>query len=102
MAFLGGVGELMKKGPTVWMVVHIAVDFHAPAPFPGGIDSALGIAGFSRSSCRFNQAIFAGRTCLATAASVNVLVDRKSGRATPIPADLRRDLSQRRRERDRG
>lgn len=101
MAFLGGVKELMKKGPTVWMVVHIEVDFHAPAPFPGGIDCALGIAGFSRSSCRFNQAILAGQTCLATAASVNVLVDRKSGRAIPIPADLRRDLSQRRGKRDR-
>ena len=78
---------LMPDGVT-WIMVRLDMHFRAELRWPGTIDMGLGVVKFGRSSVTFDQVVFSGDNCVASARSVSVLLDEATRKPTALTADI--------------
>ena len=74
---------LMPEG-LAWMLVRLDIHFRAELRWPGSIELELGVAKLGRTSATFDQVVFSQGKCVASAQSVNVLIDANSRKPTPL------------------
>lgn len=79
---------LMPDG-LIWTLAQITIDYLGEMHWPGTVEIGIGLASLGRASATFEQAIFFEGRCAATARAVNVLVDTKTRRPTPITDEIR-------------
>ena len=73
---------------TEYALVRAVIDFLSEMRWPGVADIGTAITRVGTSSLTFAQAVFVGDTCTATGENTVVLVDAKTRRPTPFPAEL--------------
>lgn len=80
---------------TRWTVVvaRLVTDFRAQLNFPAEIRVGVRIRRIGNTSVTMGLAVFDGDRCAATQEAVMVLVDKASGKPTPVPDDLRAGLA---------
>ena len=78
---------LMPDGVT-WIMVRLDMHFRAELRWPGTIDMGLGVVKFGRTSVTFDQVVFSGDNCVASARSVSVLLDEATRKPTALTADI--------------
>ena len=78
-------------GPIVPFTVENGCRFHAPVRFPGPVECGLRVARIGTSSVRYELGLFTRDSDSVSAAAyfVDVFVDAKTERPTPLPDDLR-------------
>ena len=82
---------LMPPG-LAWIMVRLDIHFRAELRWPGKIEMGLGVAKFGRTSVTFDQVVFSGGTCVASAQSVSVLIDDNTRKPTPLTAEIVRNF----------
>jgi acyl-CoA thioester hydrolase len=87
---------LMPEG-LAWMLVRLDIHFRAELRWPGTIELGLGLSKFGRTSVTFDQVVFSAGKCVASAQSINVLIDESSRRPTPLTAEIIENLQRWRR-----
>lgn len=78
---------LMPPG-IAWIMVRLDIHFRAELRWPGTIELGLGVTKFGRTSVSFEQVVFSGGKCVASAQSVSVLLDEKTRKPTPLTAEI--------------
>jgi acyl-CoA thioester hydrolase len=78
---------LMPDGVT-WIMVRLDIHFRAELHWPGTIELGLGVVKFGRTSVTFDQVVFSGSTCVASARSVSVLLDEVTRKPTPLTPEI--------------
>ena len=78
---------LIPKGLS-WMMVRLDMHFRAELKWPSRIEMGLGLRKFGRTSVTFDQVVFCGGTCVASAQTTTVLVDEATRKPAPLPAEL--------------
>ena len=71
-----------------WMLVRLDIHFRSELRWPGSIEMGLGVAKLGRTSVTFDQVVFSEGKCVATAQSVNVLIDENTRKPTPLTAEI--------------
>ena len=82
---------LMPEG-LAWIMARLDIHFHAELRWPGTIELGLGLAKFGRTSVTFDQVVFSNGRCVASALSVNVLIDENTRKPTPLTAEIVRNF----------
>jgi acyl-CoA thioester hydrolase len=75
-----------------WVMVRLDMHFRAELHWPGQIELGLGVVNFGRTSVTFEQVVFCEGKCIASAQSVNVLIDEATRKPTPMTAEIRANL----------
>jgi acyl-CoA thioester hydrolase len=78
----------LKPQGLTWVMVRLDMHFRAELRWPATIELGLGVARLGRTSVTFDQVVFSGPTCIASAQSVNVLIDETTRKPTPLTAEL--------------
>jgi acyl-CoA thioester hydrolase len=78
---------LMPPG-LAWIMVRLDIHFRAELRWPGTIEMGLGVARFGRTSVTFDQGVFSGGKCVASAQSVTVLIDETTRKPTPLTGEI--------------
>src|ERR1700716_793534 len=78
---------LMPEGVT-WIMVRLDMHFRAELRWPGTIEMGLGVVKFGRTSVTFDQVVFSGDICVASAQSVTVLIDESTRKPTPLTTEI--------------
>jgi acyl-CoA thioester hydrolase len=78
---------LIPKGLS-WMMVRLDMHFRAELKWPSRIEMGLGLCKFGRTSVTFDQVVFCGGTCVASAQTTTVLIDEATRKPTPLTAEL--------------
>jgi acyl-CoA thioester hydrolase len=78
----------LKPQGLTWVMVRLDMHFRAELHWPGQIELGLGVARLGRTSVTFDQVVFSGGACVASAQSVNVLIDETTRKPTPLTADI--------------
>ena len=71
-----------------WMMVRLDMHFRAELRWPGQIEMGLGLVKFGRTSVTFDQVVFSGDVCVASARSVSVLLDEATRKPTALTSDI--------------
>ena len=74
---------LMPAG-IAWIMVRLDMHVRAELRWPGTIEMGLGVVKFGRTSVTFDQVVFSGGVCVASARSVSVLLDEATRKPTPL------------------
>ena len=82
---------LMPPG-LAWIMVQLDIHFRAELRWPGTIEMGLGLVKFGRTSVTFDQVVFSGGKCVASAQAVTVLIDEASRKPMPLTAEIVRNL----------
>lgn len=82
---------LMPEG-FAWIMVRLDIHFRAELRWPGTIELGLGVSKFGRTSVTFEQVVFSGGKCIASANSVSVLLDEATRKPTPLTAEIIRSF----------
>jgi len=82
---------LMPPG-LAWIMVQLDIHFRAELRWPGQIEMGLGLVKFGRTSVTFDQVVFSGGKCVASAQAVTVLIDEASRKPMPLTAEIVRNL----------
>jgi acyl-CoA thioester hydrolase len=72
-----------------WVMVRLDMHFRAELHWPSQIELGLGVVKFGRTSVTFEQVVFCEGKCIASAQSVNVLIDEATRKPTPMTAEIR-------------
>jgi acyl-CoA thioester hydrolase len=67
-----------------WILVRLDIHFRAELHWPGSIELGLGVTKLGRTSTTFEQVVFSGGKCVASAQSVTVLIDDRTRKPTPL------------------
>ena len=78
---------LMPDGVT-WIMVRLDIHFRAELRWPGTIELGLGVAKFGRTSVTFDQVVFSGGTCVASAQSVSVLLEEATRKPMALTEEI--------------
>jgi acyl-CoA thioester hydrolase len=78
---------LMPEG-LAWIMVRLDIHFRAELHWPATIELGLGVSKFGRTSVTFDQVVFSAGRCVASAQSVNVLIDEVSRKPTPLTPEI--------------
>jgi len=78
---------LMPPG-IAWIMVRLDIHFRAELRWPGTIELGLGVTKFGRTSVTFEQVVFSGGKCVASAQSVSVLLDETTRKPTPLTPEI--------------
>jgi acyl-CoA thioester hydrolase len=78
---------LMPEG-LAWIMARLDIHFRAELHWPGTIELGLGVSKFGRTSVTFDQVVFSAGRCVASAPSVNVLIDEVSRKPTPLTPEI--------------
>ena len=71
-----------------WMMVRLDMHFRAQLHWPGTIEMGLGLVKFGRTSVTFDQVVFSGGICVASARSVSVLLDEATRKPTALTPEI--------------
>jgi acyl-CoA thioester hydrolase len=71
-----------------WVMVRLDIHFRAELHWPGTIDLGLGISKLGNTSVTYQQVVFSEGKCMASAQSVNVLIDEVTRKPTPLTAEI--------------
>jgi acyl-CoA thioester hydrolase len=82
---------LMPHG-LAWMMVRLDMHFRSELRWPGTIEMGLGVSKFGRTSVTFDQVVFSGDRCAASAQSFSVLIDERTRRPTPLTEEIVRNF----------
>jgi acyl-CoA thioester hydrolase len=82
---------LMPPG-LAWIMVRLDIHFRAELRWPGTIELGLGLTRFGRTSVTFEQVVFSGDKCVASAQSVSVLIDEATRKPTPLTSEIVRNF----------
>jgi acyl-CoA thioester hydrolase len=82
---------LIPEGLT-WMMVRLDMHFRAELRWPGTVEMGLGVAKFGRTSVTFDQVVFSGGKCVASAQSVSVLIEESTRKPTLITEEIIRNF----------
>lgn len=89
MALIRGVvGPMLQAGTRV-VIARLTVDFHRQLRFPGHVYCATWISQFGSSSFNLGQILLDSEGIASSGSGICVISDLESGRAAPIPEDLR-------------
>jgi acyl-CoA thioester hydrolase len=85
----------IQHGSVVGFVVSSGCDFHAPVAYPQPVEVGIRVEDLGTSSVRYGVALFADGDDGARASGhmVHVIVDRETGKPTPIPEPIRTALA---------
>jgi acyl-CoA thioester hydrolase len=75
-----------------WVMVRLDMNFRAELHWPNTIELGLGVSKFGRTSVTFDQVVFSGGKCIASAVSTTVLLDEQTRKPTPLTAEIIRSL----------
>ena len=78
---------LMPQG-LAWIMARLDIHFRAELHWPGTIELGLGVSRIGRTSVTFDQVVFSGHRCVASAQSVNVLIDETTRKPTPLTPEI--------------
>jgi acyl-CoA thioester hydrolase len=78
---------LMPPG-VAWIMVRLDIHFRAELSWPGTIELGLGVTKFGRTSVTFEQVVFSGGKCVASAQSVSVLLDEVTRKPMPLTPEI--------------
>jgi acyl-CoA thioester hydrolase len=78
----------LKPEGLAWIMVRLDIHFRAELRWPGTIEMGLGVARLGRTSVTFDQVVFSEGRCVASAQSVNVLIDEVSRKPMPLTAEI--------------
>jgi acyl-CoA thioester hydrolase len=78
---------LMPEG-LAWIMVRLDMHFRAELHWPATIELGLGVSKLGRTSVTFDQVVFSANHCIASAQSVNVLIDEVSRKPTPLTPEI--------------
>jgi acyl-CoA thioester hydrolase len=78
---------LMPQG-LAWIMARLDIHFRAELHWPGTIELGLGVSKLGRTSVTFDQVVFSGHRCVASAQSVNVLIDETTRKPTPLTPEI--------------
>ncbi|MDM3884003.1 thioesterase family protein [Pseudomonas sp. BCRC 81390] len=86
----------IHHGAAIALVVSSACDYQSPVAFPQDIEVGLAVSRLGNTSVQYQLAVFIQGQALACATGrfVHVFVDRQGRRPVPVPARLRRVLSE--------
>lgn len=76
-----------------FVVARVEVDYRSPVELYDGVEVGLGVSDLGRSSFALAYRVEAAGRVAAEAVTVQVVVDRASGRPAPIPSELRARLA---------
>lgn len=76
----------------LFVLAHIAIDYHHELHMPAELRIGTRILGFGRTSMRMASALFHGSTGIAYAETVSVLINETTRKPIEIPPDLRKIL----------
>jgi acyl-CoA thioester hydrolase len=82
---------LIPEGLT-WMMVRLDMHFRAELRWPGTVEMGLGVAKFGRTSVTFDQVVFSGDKCVASAQSVSVLIGESTRKPTQLTEEILRNF----------
>jgi acyl-CoA thioester hydrolase len=78
---------LMPEG-LAWIMVRLDMHFRAELHWPATIELGLGVSKLGRTSVTFDQVVFSAGRCIASAQSVNVLIDEVSRKPTALTPEI--------------
>jgi acyl-CoA thioester hydrolase len=78
----------LKPEGLAWIMVRLDIHFRAELRWPGSIEMGLGVARLGRTSVSFDQVVFSEGRCVASAQSVNVLIDENTRKPTPLTPEI--------------
>jgi acyl-CoA thioester hydrolase len=67
-----------------FVLARLSIDFLSEMRWPGEVQIGTAIAAVGNSSLKFNQALFVGGVCVATAENTLVMVDRETRKPQPF------------------
>ena len=86
-------GLMRERGGDIdYILASVNIDYRRELHFPGSIDVGGRLVRIGNKSITTGYGVFKDGECVATAGSVNVFFDPKSGKTIPIPDDLREVL----------
>ena len=71
-----------------WVLVRLDIHFRAELHWPGTIELGMGVARLGRTSTVFEQVVFSGGRCIASAQSTTVMIDDVSRKPVPLTDDV--------------
>lgn len=77
---------------THMVLARVEIDYLAEVHWPAELDLGSTVVKLGRSSVTVIQGVFLGDRCVAKGREVLVMVETATGRATPIPDDMRARL----------
>lgn len=89
VSFWEAAGVPAAAAGATTVIVRMSIEYRAQMYFPGTVEVGTRALKIGRSSCTLGQGLFRDGECFATSEAVSVLVDRESGRSTPIPDAVR-------------
>lgn len=92
VAYIRGTLSALGLPRENFMLVSVKIDFRNQMHYPGIVNVGSCILRLGNSSITIGQGFFKDETMVATAQSVIVIVDLKTGKPMPIPAPLRAAL----------
>lgn len=92
VAFLCDPASSLAPDGSHFVIARLAIDFLHELNWPGTVTVGTGVTRLGRSSFDLAQGLFRDETCVATAASVIVLVDGRTRKSMPLPEATRAAL----------
>jgi acyl-CoA thioester hydrolase len=78
----------LRPQGLAWIMARLDIHFRAELHWPGTIELGLGVSRIGRTSVTFDQVVFSGHRCVASAQSVNVLIDETTRKPTPLTPEI--------------
>lgn len=69
---------------SAFVIARLEIDFHTEIVWPGEVEIGTRVASVGRSSIRLEQCLFQNGRCVATGATVIVLMDEATRRSCPL------------------
>jgi acyl-CoA thioester hydrolase len=83
-------GTLRRSDAPFWVIAQLDLRFRAQAHYPGRVRIGTSVLRVGNSSVTLGQGLFdAEGHCIASAESVVVLIDARTGRGVPLPPEAR-------------
>lgn len=81
--------DLRLKVPGLnWVLVRLDIHFRAELHWPATVQLGLAVSKIGRTSVTYDQAVFSGGKCVASAQSVMVLVEATTRKPAALPGDI--------------
>ena len=87
--FLTELLALPRTQSTGFVLAHLSIDYRAQLYYPGNVSAATRVVEIRNSSIVLGQAIFRGDECVAHGHAIMVVIDKATGRGTPLTSELR-------------
>lgn len=88
--FLTELLALPRTQSTGFVLAHLSIDYKAQLYYPGKVSAATRVVELRNSSVVLGQAIFRDEECVAHGHAIMVVIDKGTGRGTPLSPELRR------------